>query len=603
MTRQTYRRRAHFLLSADDGGVQGRYFQRMMVQMVRREERQPVREALPLGVLRLRTLRVALYILLALPLGAVVFGLLLGGVVGGIMSLPVLVGAGLLLGSLWLVGGLANVQRWLAGLLGVRFARPAWPPVYAGVMPWLRATLSDPSTYRALLFHMVQLPLAALCWVVLAALLGITLAGLAAPLWFWYPQLYSVSWRDNTLQPGALSILGLMLIGVGSLFVTAGVLNVMGRMWVRLCAGLLARDLGGEAARREVVALRRAAGSVALGDDLHATLRQLTDQAQAASSARTVSLHTPDGQARAASGPDDLAGPLDVPPAAGEASVRVTPDHCVVAALPISLPPSAGFQGGTLRAGYAPGVRPGPDELAFLLSMADHAGTALHAAQLIERAGVKAGEQERARLARELHDSVAQALYGISLGAKTARATLERDPAKTRASLEYTIKLAEGGVSEMKALLFSLRPDALEEGGLVAALTQHAHALEARHGLSVHAELPEEPALTPDAQAAAYRIMQEALHNVVKHARARQVWLGAAQVGQQVILTVRDDGRGFDPQGQGQGTLGQRSMRERAAGAGGTLKVQSSAGEGTTVTLTLPARTVPAAPLSPEVSA
>lgn len=549
-------------------------------------------------VLRLRTVRALLYILMALPLGAVIFGLLFGGVFVGIMTLPILVGAGLLLGCLWLVGGFANVQRWLARLLGVRFTRPAWPPAYEGVMPWLRATLSDGATYRALLFHAIQFPLATLCWTVLAVLLTFMLVGLGAPLWFWYPEWFRLSWRDLTLQATPLSIAGLFVLGVGATLVTAGVLNLMGRMWVRLAAGLLSRDVGEEAARREVVALRRAAGRVALGDDLHATLADLTEQARAASTARTVGLFAPDGAPRAASGPDDLGGPLEQLPAPGEASVRITPDDRVLAALPVTLPASAGLQGGTLRARYAPGVRPGQDELAFLLSIADHAGTALHAAQLIERAGVRAGEQERARLARELHDSVAQALYGISLGAKTARATLERDPQRTRASLEYTINLAEGGVSEMKALLFSLRPDALEEGGLIAALTQHARALEARHGLKVQAQLHEEPPLTPDAQAAAYRVMQEALHNVVKHARATHVRLSVSQEGRQVILTVQDDGRGFDPQAPRQGSLGQRSMRERAAGAGGTLSVQSAEGEGTSVTLTLPATqlTVPVPP-------
>lgn len=550
----------------------------------------------PVRVLRLRTVRVALYIFLAMPLGLLVFSLLLGGVLGGIMSLPVLVGAAMLLGTLWLVGGLADVQRWLARLLGVRFSRPAWPPTYAGVTPWLRATLSDPVTYRALLFHTIQFPLALICWVVLVALLGLAVTGLAAPLWFWYPELYAIPWGDSTLQLTPLAVLGLFLVGAGSTLITAGVLNLMGRMWVRLVAGLLSRDVGAEAARREVIALRRAAGSVALGDDLQETLSDLTEQARAASTARTVSLHAPDGSLRVVSGPDDLSGPMSLAPAPGEASVSVTRDDRVLAALPVTLPASAGIQGGTLRAGYAPGVRPSQDELAFLLSMADHAGTALHAAQLIERAGVRAGEQERARLARELHDSVAQALYGISLGAKTARATLERDPVKTRASLDYTIKLAEGGVSEMKALLFSLRPDALEEGGLIAALSQHAHALEARHGLSVHTDWEAEPPLTPDTQAAAYRVMQEAIHNVVKHARADEVWLSVRQEGEQVCLSVRDNGRGFDPQAQGHGSLGQRSMRERAAGAGGTLSVQSVAGEGTTVTLTLPA--APAVPVS-----
>ncbi|MFB9992850.1 sensor histidine kinase [Deinococcus oregonensis] len=558
--------------------------------------------------------RVALYVLLALPAGGLVVGLLTVGVVGGVLTLALVVGAALLLGALWLVGGLADVQRVLAGLLGVSFVRPPPPPAYTGVWPWVRATLSDPATYRALLFHVVQFPLAALCWMVLGTLLALTLGALVSPLWWLYPPLFPLVWRDSTVMPELPVVAGLLVLGFGSLLVLGGVLNLMGRMWTRLTLALLGGDMGYEAARREVMALRRAAGRVALGDDLDATLADLAVQARLASTAQAVALLAPDGTSRASSGTAPTEWLLPAQPAPGlqgavpqgEADVRYTAGGATLVSFAVTLPPSAGaLDGGTLRAVYAPGRRPGPDELAFLLSIADHAGTALHAAQLIERAGTRAGEQERARLARELHDSVAQALYGITLGAKTARATLDRDTEKARASLDYTIRLAEGGVSEMKALLFSLRPDALEEGGLVAALTGHAQAMEARHGLTVFADLPAEPHLTPDAQAAAYRVAQEALHNVVKHARAAQVWLSVAQAGGWVTLTVRDDGRGFDPDVQGRGTLGQRSMRERAAGAGGTLEVRSvqatdsspqflsaeasSAESGTTVTLRLPA--------------
>ncbi|MFC4637311.1 sensor histidine kinase [Deinococcus hohokamensis] len=543
-----------------------------------------------------RTYSVALYVLLSLPAGGLVAGLLTGGVVGGVLTLPLLVGAPLLLGALWLVGALADVQRVLSGLLGVTSRRRALPRAYPGVLPWLRATLADPGTYRALLFHVVQLPLAAVCWAVLALLLALVAGGLSAPLWVLSPEAPPVVWREWTLVPDEMAVAGLMLMGLGGALVLGGVLNLMGRLWTRLVLGLLSPDDRDEAARREVVALRRAAGRVALGDDLGVTLADLCAQAWTASTAQGVSLWAPDGTQRAASGAGVIwpepgsalaSGRL---PAPGEADMQVTAAGETLVTLPVTLPPSSGtVDGGLLRALYLPGERPGADELAFLLSIADHAGTALHASQLIERAGARAGEQERARLARELHDSVAQALYGITLGAKTARATLERDPARSRTSLDYTIRLAEGGVSEMKALLFSLRPDALEEGGLIAALSQHAHALEARHGLHVEADLRAEPPLSPDAQAAAYRVAQEALHNVVKHARAARVWLSVHEAFGVVTVRVRDDGRGFDPAEQGRGTLGQRSMRERAAGVGGLLDVQSAPGEGTLVTLRLPA--------------
>ncbi|MFC4425924.1 sensor histidine kinase [Deinococcus navajonensis] len=538
-----------------------------------------------------RTYRTGLYVLLSLPAGGLVAGLLTGGVVGGVLTLPLLVGAPLLLGALWLVGALADVQRVLSGLLDVSFGRRPLPRAYQGVLPWLRATLADPGTYRALLFHVVQLPLAAVCWLVLALLLTLVVGGLSAPLWVLNPEAPPVVWREWTLVPDEMAVAGLMLMGLGGTLILGGVLNLMGRLWTRLVLGLLTPDVRDEAARREVVALRRAAGRVALGDDLGVTLADLCAQAWTASTAQGVSLWAPDGTLRAASA-DGVTWPESGAraPGPGEADVQVTATGQTLVTLPVTLPPSAGtLDGGLLRALYLPGERPGADELAFLLSIADHAGTALHASQLIERAGARAGEQERARLARELHDSVAQALYGITLGAKTARATLDRDPARARTSLDYTIRLAEGGVSEMKALLFSLRPDALEEGGLVAALAQHAHALEARHGLHVEAELRTEPLLSPDAQAAAYRVAQEALHNVVKHARASRVWLSVHEAFGVVTVTVRDDGRGFDPAAQGRGTLGQRSMRERATGVGGLLDVQSAPGEGTLVSLRLPA--------------
>ncbi|MFC3835582.1 MULTISPECIES: sensor histidine kinase [Deinococcus] len=568
----------------------------MMVPMDTAAPPSPARPGSLLTELRApRTWRTAIYLLLALPAGLFASALLAGGVIGGVLTLPLLVGAAVLLGCLWLVGAIGELHRVLAGLLGVYFARPL-PPVSGGLLTWLRTTLADPVTYRTLLFVLVQPPLALLCWVALGTLLSVMVLSLASPLWLLNPEAWPVVWGERTVTPSVEAVLGLLLLGLGSVIVLGGVIDLFGRLWTRLSVALLARDPGAEAARREVVALRRAAGRVALGDDLHATLLDLTAQARAASTADAVILLAPDGTLLAGSGPwpDVQAGMPERLPGPGAADVRRTPDGTLLATLPVTLPVSAGGpDGGVLRARYAPGVRPSSDELAFLLSISDHAGTALHAAHLIERAGARAGELERARLARELHDSVAQALYGITLGAKTARATLDSDPARTRQSLEYTIRLAEGGVSEMKALLFSLRPDALEEGGLVAALRQHAHALETRHGLNVHADLRAEPPLAPDAQAAAYRVAQEAMHNVVKHARAGQVWLDVQVValpagGEHVVLSVRDDGRGFDPGGPVAGTLGQRGMRERAAGVGGTLDVRSAPGQGTTVTLSVP---------------
>jgi signal transduction histidine kinase len=122
----------------------------------------------------------------------------------------------------------------------------------------------------------------------------------------------------------------------------------------------------------------------------------------------------------------------------------------------------------------------------------------------------------------------------------------------------------------------------------VAALTKHAHASRARHALQVGTELAEEPALPLDTKEALYRIAQEALHNIVKHAEATRVDLSLTCRGAEVVLEVRDNGRGFDPAGDFPGHLGLKSMRERALRAGGLLSVRSSPGAGTTVRAVVP---------------
>jgi signal transduction histidine kinase len=200
---------------------------------------------------------------------------------------------------------------------------------------------------------------------------------------------------------------------------------------------------------------------------------------------------------------------------------------------------------------------------------------------------------ERQRLARELHDSVSQALYGIALGARTARALLDRDPQKAVEPIDYVLSLANAGMAEMRALIFELRPDSLAHEGLVVALTKQAEALRARHQIVVRARLCDEPDLALDAKDALYRIAQESLHNVVKHARAGRVelWLDAATPQSPfVTLDIRDDGTGFDATAAFPGHLGLHSMRERAARLGGTLTIESAPGQGTHVRARIPAR-------------
>jgi signal transduction histidine kinase len=117
----------------------------------------------------------------------------------------------------------------------------------------------------------------------------------------------------------------------------------------------------------------------------------------------------------------------------------------------------------------------------------------------------------------------------------------------------------------------------------VAALTKQAAPLSARHGIEVHTDLCDEPELPFDIKEALYRVAREALHNAVKHARARRVDVRLADQAGTIVLEVCDDGLGFDPTGSFPGHLGLRSMRERATQVGGTLQIQSASGRGTCV--------------------
>ena len=209
---------------------------------------------------------------------------------------------------------------------------------------------------------------------------------------------------------------------------------------------------------------------------------------------------------------------------------------------------------------------------------------------LYEQAQELVSLQERQRLARELHDSVSQVLYCIGLEAHTAREALEMegDPEQAIAAIDYVLVLAGAGLAEMRALIFELRPESLEIEGLVAALTKQVAVLRARYNLTVEADLGEEPHIPIEMKHALYRIAQEALHNIVKHARASMVILRLAGEANEIILEVRDNGRGFDPAGSFPGHLGLRSMHERATKVGGTLTMESLQGQGALVEVRLP---------------
>ncbi|MDX1993734.1 MAG: GAF domain-containing sensor histidine kinase [bacterium] len=208
--------------------------------------------------------------------------------------------------------------------------------------------------------------------------------------------------------------------------------------------------------------------------------------------------------------------------------------------------------------------------------------------EIEKRARELAALEERTRLARELHDSVSQALYGIGLGARTARTLLERDPSRLSEPLDYVLSLAEAGLTEMRALIFELRPESLEQEGLITVLTKQAASLQARHGIKVTTDFCSEPVLPIDVKEALYRIAREALHNTAKHSKASEVTLSLSERSNGYALEVADNGQGFDPNRGFPGHLGLKSMRERTDSLNGNIQIRSEPGQGTRILVTIP---------------
>jgi signal transduction histidine kinase len=221
------------------------------------------------------------------------------------------------------------------------------------------------------------------------------------------------------------------------------------------------------------------------------------------------------------------------------------------------------------------------------LAFANQAAVAIENARFHEQVQRLAAFQERQRLARELHDSVSQALYGIALGARTAQLRLESEHEKLSEPLDYILSLAEAGLSEMRALIFELRPESLQNEGLVVAITKQSDSLRARHKLEVKTDLGSEPNLSLDRKEVLYRVTQEALQNIARHSHATKVDILLDQNDSCLVLEIRDNGIGFDTSREYPGHLGLQSMRERVAQIGGDFAVVSQPGSGTTISVSL----------------
>ncbi len=224
-------------------------------------------------------------------------------------------------------------------------------------------------------------------------------------------------------------------------------------------------------------------------------------------------------------------------------------------------------------------------DLVMLQSLADQAALVIENAQLYEQAQQVATFEERQRLARELHDSVTQALYGVTLYAEAAARLLSVGDAELATDhLREVRQTAQEALREMRLLIFELRPPVLEQEGLVVALETRLEAVEGRSGLETKFDVEGEIQLPPDIEEELYRIAQEALNNALKHAQAQYITVHLCQEKRAVMLEVTDDGIGFDTTTtREQGGLGLTGMEERATRLGARLTVESGPGEGTSV--------------------
>ena len=227
----------------------------------------------------------------------------------------------------------------------------------------------------------------------------------------------------------------------------------------------------------------------------------------------------------------------------------------------------------------------------ILSLFAAHAAIALTNARLYERSRELSVVQERSRLARDLHDAVTQKLFSIRAHARAAAVLAAREPPdakRIRAEIEVVGELGAEAHAELRAVIDGLAPPDLEAAGLAESLRRYAVLAGRAHGVPVTFTAACLPPLRQNAEAALYRVAQEALHNALRHAGASCVTVALSTTPRLVVLEVSDDGHGFAPDAPSGGPgLGLESMHERAATAGGRLAIRSGP-KGTTVRMTVP---------------
>ena len=219
------------------------------------------------------------------------------------------------------------------------------------------------------------------------------------------------------------------------------------------------------------------------------------------------------------------------------------------------------------------------------LIVANQAAITLVNAQLYEQAQTLATLQERQRLAQNLHDAVNQSLFSASLIAEVLPRVWERNPDEGRQSLEELRRLTRGAIAEMRGLLVELQPLVITDSDLGDLLRQLSDAFTGRTNVPVALTITGKGTLPTDVQVAFYRLCQEGLNNIAKHARASQVIMKLRYEAGLAELTIHDDGRGFDPTQVPPGHYGLNIMQERAKAIGALLSITSQVGHGTEINI------------------
>jgi signal transduction histidine kinase len=224
------------------------------------------------------------------------------------------------------------------------------------------------------------------------------------------------------------------------------------------------------------------------------------------------------------------------------------------------------------------------EDLLVIQSLADQIAIAIENARLYDQSKNLAVLEERNRLGRELHDSVTQSLYSLSLLAEGLRRLVGAgEQADFDENLSYIVTIAQTALKEMRLLIYELRPPDLEQEGLIGALRQRLEAVEKRSGVQTRLVISDELILIPVVEEGIFGIVQEALNNALKHAQAKNVSVIMDKKDKLITLEVIDDGQGFIPGVPNQGGMGLVTMRERAEKLGGNLEIQTGIGKGTTI--------------------